>query len=232
MQQLNQNKGRKISTPDNIQTPKPRYNYDDALKKVVKCGKKLYGPNFKIFEEDRATILKLLSWFHRDEALAEKEKLSLEKGILLTGPPGCGKSAIMNIICSVCEPSWKFIIKSSPQIIREFESCGYRAFDGHTVRSVCLNQNPRTVCFDDLGSEKRYSHHDLHYNPLAEILLFRYEMMVEHKLLTHITTNFNNEALEERYGWDLSNCLSEMFNLVAFPPTSINKHHLKQPLQD
>jgi hypothetical protein len=226
MQQRNQSKKRSTSIPDKTKTTTTRYNYNNVLKKVIKCGKDLYGSKFQVFEEDRATILKLLCWFLQDDAVANKEGLSLDKGILLTGPPGCGKSAIMKIICSICDPSRMFTIKSSPEIVIEFADGGYKVFDRYTVRSVCLNQHPRAACFDDLGSERKSFYYELHFNPLAEILLFRYEMFVEHRLLTHITTNLSTAELEERYGCDLSNCLSEMFNLVAFPRTSIDKRKL------
>jgi hypothetical protein len=49
-------------------------------------GKELYGSKFQIFDEDRATILKLLCWFLQDEAVAPEEGLDLDKGVLLTGP--------------------------------------------------------------------------------------------------------------------------------------------------
>lgn len=225
MQTLNQ-KNQNISTTAKTTTTTTRYNYADALKKVISCGKELYGPKFRIFDEDRATILKLLCWFLRDDAVAEKEGLCLDKGILLTGPPGCGKSAIMKIISTICEPSRKFIIKSSPRIALEFASEGYKAIDRYAVRSFCLDQNPRTVCFDDLGGECDMLSYEIHFTSLARILSFRYQMFMEHKMITHITTNLNNAGLEDCYGPDLRRSLSQMLNQVAFPGKSVNKKNL------
>ena len=177
MRELNA-KDQNTSITARTKTTTTRYNYADALKKVITCGKELYGPKFRIFDEDRATILKLLCWFFRDHPVAEKEGLCLDKGILLTGPPGCGKSAIMKIISTICDPSENFIIKSSPRIVLEFAGEGYKAIDRYAVRSFCLNQKPRTVCFDDLGGECDIPNYELHFNSLAKILSFRYEMFM------------------------------------------------------
>lgn len=225
MQALNQ-KNQHTSTTAKTTTTATRFNYADALKKVTSCGKELYGPKFRIFDEDRATILKLLCWFFRDAAVAEKEGLCLDKGILLTGPPGCGKSAIMKIISTICDPPRKFTIKSSPRIVLEFAAEGYKAIDRYAVRSFCLDQNPRTVCFDDLGGECDMLNYEVHFNSLARILSFRYEMFMEHKMITHITTNLDNAGLEDYYGPGFRRCLSQLFNQVAFPGKSVNKKKL------
>lgn len=205
---------------------KTLYNYSDALQTVIMRGKELYGPKFQLFEEDRATVLKLLCWFLQDEALAPEEGLNLDKGILLTGPVGCGKSAIMKIICSICTPSWMFVIKPAPQISLEFAKEGYEVIDRYTIKSITLYKAPRTICFDDLGCETNIPYYGVTFNTLAEILPIRYDLFVEHKMLTHITTNLNSAELEARYGVRLRSRMSHMFNLVAFPKTSIDKRKL------
>ena len=68
MHTLNQ-KNQNTSTTAKTTTTTTRFNYADALKKVISCGKELYGPKFRIFDEDRATILKMLCWFFRDAAV-------------------------------------------------------------------------------------------------------------------------------------------------------------------
>ena len=82
------------------------------------------------------------------------------------------------------------------------------------------------VCFDDLGCESNIPHYGIPFNTLAEILPIRYEMFVEDKMFTHITTNLNAHELEERYGARMRSRMSEMFNLVAFPGTSADKRKL------
>lgn len=202
------------------------YDYDDALQAVISYGKQLIGPKFQIFEEDRAAILKLCCWFLRDEAVAEVEGINLDKGILLTGPVGCGKSSIMRVLRAICFRPWKFVLKSSPQVALEFAKEGYTVIDRYTIRSTTLDNDPRTTCFDDLGCESNIPYYGVLFNTLTEILSIRYELFVEDKMFTHITTNLNADELEERYGPRLRSRMSEMFNLVAFPGTSPDKRRL------
>jgi len=203
-----------------------RYDYDDALRAVVKYGKQLYGPKFRIFEEDRAPIMKLMCWFLRDDAVAQVEDIDLDKGILLAGPVGCGKSAVMKILSCICQPAWTFTIKPSPEVAHEFAEQGYKAIDRYAVKAFCLNQHPRAICFDDLGGESNIPHYGMHYNALAEILSFRYNLFVDDKVITHITTNLNSTELEERYGPRLRSRMKQMFNLIAFHKTSRDKRRL------
>lgn len=226
MQEQNLTNSRDSSTTNRTKTTTTLYDYNDALQTVIVFGKELFGPKFQIFEEDRATILKLLCWFLQDEDVAPEEGLNLKKGVLLTGPVGCGKSAIMKIIQTMCKPSWKFCIKSAQRVALEFGKDGYVVIDLYTERSFDLNNTPITICFDDLGSESNIPNYGIPFNTFAEILPIRYELFVEDKMITHITTNLNSIELEERYGVRLRSRMSEMFNLVAFPKTSPDKRRL------
>ena len=66
------------------------YDYDTCIRLMEKKGKELFGANFTIIEMDKPIIKRLLVYFLKDEASAEKLNLSFDKGILLTGPVGCG----------------------------------------------------------------------------------------------------------------------------------------------
>ena len=89
------------------------YNFQDTFEIVSnrkiydlhKCfvyleyqGKQMYGQPFKINQDDKPTIYKLLIYAIRDNENAFKLGLDLNKGILLSGPIGCGKTSIMHLI--------------------------------------------------------------------------------------------------------------------------------------
>lgn len=132
----------------------------------------------------------------------------------------------MKILWTCCVPTWRFVLKSSLRVAVEFGQEGYTVIDRYTVRSFNLNETPISVCFDDLGCESNIPNYGIPFNTLAEILSIRYELFVEDKMFTHITTNLNADELEERYGPRLRSRMSEMFNLVAFPGTSPDKRKL------
>ena len=55
-------------------------------------GKLLFGKSFKIYDEDRDILFKLCNYIIKDEASCEKLNIDINKGILLTGPVGCGNA--------------------------------------------------------------------------------------------------------------------------------------------
>ena len=201
-----------------------RYDYAAALDTVVTTGKYLYGPRFNIEEGDKPVILKLLCWFLMDEALAEHEGLDLQKGILLSGPIGCGKTAIMQIMRRICDPQRAFLVKPCASVALEFAAEGYDVIYRYTSRAFCLyTKQPRTVCFDDLGFEYDAPYFGAICNSMAEILSIRYDLFMEHGMITHATTNLNSAELEKRYGSRIRSRMRQMFNLIAFPQTGSDK---------
>lgn len=163
-----------ISTSNRTKTIQSPYDYATALDTVTATGKCLYGPRFRIADEDRPVILKLLCWFLMDEAVAEHEGLNLHKGILLSGPIGCGKTAIMNIMRRICDPQRAFLLRPCAQIALEFAGEGYDVIHRYTARSFNIyTHQPRSVCFDDLGFEGNIPWYGAMCNTMAEILLLR-----------------------------------------------------------
>jgi len=100
-----------------METP---YNYARLLGMVVHRGRQLYGPAFHITEEDSPVLRRLLCWFLQDQAVAAGEGICLRKGILLAGPIGCGKSALMRVFQSLCDKAVQFAIRPCTTIELEF----------------------------------------------------------------------------------------------------------------
>ena len=71
--------------------------FDKCLEFLEKAGKAYISPKFRIWKEDHLILFKLLTYFYRDKVNAEKHKIDLHKGILLTGPVGCGKTSWMTL---------------------------------------------------------------------------------------------------------------------------------------
>lgn len=212
------------STSNRTKTIQSLYDYAAALDTVTATGKCLYGPRFCIADEDRPLILKLLCWFQMDEAVAEHEEIDLHKGLLLSGPVGCGKTAIMNIMRRICDPQRAFLLRPCAQIALEFAGEGFDVIHRYTARSFNLyTHQPRSVCFDDLGFEGNVPWYGAMCNTMAEILLLRYDLFMEQGMITHATTNLNSAGLEERYGNRIRSRMRQMFNLVAFPQTGADK---------
>ncbi len=77
-------------------------------------------------------------------------------------------------------------------------------------------QWPRIYCFDDLGTENSLKYYGNECNVMAEVLLSRYELFIQKKMLTHLTTNLSATEIENLYGNRVRSRMREMFNLVSF----------------
>ena len=58
---------------------------------------------------------------------------------------------------------------------------------------------------------------------MGKVLLSRYDLFLKNNITTQATTNLNAQELEERYGNRVRSRLRQLFNLIAFKNTSIDK---------
>lgn len=202
------------------------FNFSDCLKWLEKTGKNLFGAHFRIYPEDHGLILILLVYAIADRESAEKRGLNLKKGILLTGPIGCGKTSLMTLVNSFLPQSLQYHIKSTRETAFEFEKEGYKVIHRYSNKAVVPPVNSPVSgiwCFDDLGIEQPQKYFGNQCNVMAEILLSRYELFVSKGIPTHATTNLSASELEEKYGNRIRSRMREMFNLVAFDKNSKDK---------
>ncbi|MCE1188267.1 MAG: ATPase [Ignavibacteria bacterium] len=198
------------------------FDFTKYLSLLEAKGMELYNPNFKVYPEDYEIIFKLLIYFLKDEASTEKYNLSLRKGILLSGPVGCGKTSLMNLVKLTLPQEQRYIVKSCREVSFEFIQDGYTVIRKYSTHS--FNKDiPKTYCFDDLGTENNLKYYGNDCNIMAEILLSRYDLFVNRKMLTHITTNLSSSEIEELYGERVRSRMREMFNLIAFSESAKDK---------
>lgn len=205
-----------------IQKLKAKYNYQEIWQWLQEKGKAVYGKKFQLHEEDKQTIYLLLCWFLQDDIAAPQLELDLEKGILLSGPVGCGKTTLMSLMRYFTADKNKFIMKSCRDISFEFIEGGFSVIHKYS-RGALYQYLPKNYCFDDLGVESSLKYYGNECNVMAEILLTRYDLFVAQKLTTHLTTNLSASEIEEAYGNRVRSRLREMFNLIAFDNNSFDK---------
>lgn len=185
-------------------------------------GKQTYGQSFKIYKEDKNVIAKLLIYAIRDKENALELGLDLNKGILLTGPIGCGKTSMIHLIKPFLNAKNDYKIKTTREVSFEFAKHGYEAL--HSYTQLSKNQSRLLgYCFDDLGSEQQIKHFGNDCNVMGEILISRYEQFIDNKAVTHITTNLSASDIESLYGNRLRSRMRAMFNLISFDAESIDK---------
>jgi hypothetical protein len=153
---------------------------DEAdLFSMIECkGKECFGEKFLLWKEDYPVLRKLLVYFFADQELAIKENLDLKKGIMLSGPVGCGKTSIMSLVRYFQNENVRHTIKTCREIVLEFFSKGFETIakygkSFHNVDGVWL---PKIYCFDDLGFEKEAIYYGNECDVMKEIILSRYDL--------------------------------------------------------
>lgn len=196
-----------------------RYDFVDCLSFLERNGKDIFGNHFVINQEDHPVIFKLLVYFFKDKYHAENVNINFRKGILLTGPVGCGKTSLMTLMRTFLHPNEQFTMKTCRDVSFEFIQEGYSIIHKHAKDSFHQKSGeliPKSYCFDDLGVEQNLKYYGNECNIMGEIILSRYDLFVSQKMITHITTNLSAPEIETYYGERVRSRMREMFNLIAF----------------
>lgn len=201
---------------------KTHYNYQEIITWIEQKGIELYGTHFKILEVDYPIIYKLIAYFLKDEVTCFQYNINLNKGILLSGPIGCGKTSIMNIMKYLTPTEHKFFVKPCRDISFEFIQDGYQIIHKYS-KGKLYEYEPKTICFDDLGTESNLKYYGNECNVMAEILLSRYDVYIAKRIQTHITTNLSASEIETQYGNRVRSRMREMLNLIAYDKTTSDK---------
>ncbi|MBU2912698.1 ATPase [Reichenbachiella agariperforans] len=202
--------------------------FSECLSILSATGSKVYGDKFRLIEEDHELIFKLIVYFMRDEENAKKLQIDLGKGILLSGPIGCGKTALMNLFRFIVPGRRPYVMTSCRKVSFQFIQEGYsiiQKYSDCSFRKGKPELSPITHCFDDLGAENNLKYYGNDCNVMSEILLSRYEFYFDYGMISHITTNLNSSEIEQLYGNRLRSRLRETCNVLAFPSDTRDKRH-------
>jgi DNA replication protein DnaC len=207
------------STQEQTKIIQSHYSYKEIIVWLEKKGIELYGNHFKILEIDYPIIYKLIAYFLKDETTCFQYNINLNKGILLSG---CGKTSLMNLMKHLATTEHKFFVKPCRDISFEFIQDGYQIIHKYS-KGKLYESEPKTICFDDLGTENNLKYYGNECNVMAEILLSRYDIFTSKKIQTHITTNLSATEIENVYGNRVRSRMREMFNLIAYDKTIKDK---------
>lgn len=199
-----------------------QYNYPEIMAWLESKGKLQFGEKFHFREADIINIQKLICYFLKDEVMATHFNLDLSKGILLSGPVGCGKTTLMTLMRHVAQPNYKFIMKTCRDISFEFIKDGYQTIHKYSNGNNSYSEY-RNYCFDDLGVKTNLKYYGNECNVMAEIILSRYDIFISKQVITHITSNLSASEIETTYGNRVRSRLRNMLNLIAFDKDTKDK---------
>ena len=88
------------------------FDFRTCIQYLNHLGRKKYGKSFSLNPEDRDILHKLISYGIHSEEQCQAHGLDLKKGILLTGPVGCGKTSLMTLLPEFMYPFQKYPVKN------------------------------------------------------------------------------------------------------------------------
>lgn len=194
-------------------TPKiERPKIDNKL--VWKLFKKYMPAGFVINDTNKEIIYTLLLYFLQDPSFDRygniKNEASLEKGILIHGDYGVGKTQLFSIIRSIgkelCEFNYTdfwFSQISAGSFVDQY----MKATKSYGVDFDLDKYYRGKLYIDDLGHEKKAFNRD---EIFADILFERNR----NRSKTFVTTNLNPTDLSDKYGERIGDRLLEMFNII------------------
>lgn len=206
------------------------WDFQMALDYIEARGKSMYGPTFKVYSEDYEMIFKLIAYAIQDIEACKKYSINPSKGLLLTGPIGCGKTSLMTILNDFMHPDHRYIVHPCSQVSFQYAELGVEIIGRYAYRSFKTQPGKRTpkhYCFDDLGTETNAVHFGMSVNVMTEILLARHRLFHAEQMMTHVTTNLSADEIEARYGLRTRSRMRETFNLLAFDPHTPDKRQMQ-----
>lgn len=180
--------------------------------------------NYIIDNNSEKIINKISEFATRDEVFIKDLLLSFDKGILLMGKVGCGKTVIFGGLVNFLR-IFRFYTKNSFRyekltadflpayyFTEGFSKKGYDIFeDGIVIKDKRKSIMSDRLFIDDIGSENVVSNFGNTTNVIGELILRRYDC----KLKTFATTNLDRKTLKSFYGDRVYSRMNEMFNFIV-----------------
>ncbi|MFC2110769.1 hypothetical protein ACFLSU_09395, partial [Bacteroidota bacterium] len=175
-----------------------------------------------IDDKNRKVVLELLSYFSKSELFGSqgiiKNEPSLDKGILLFGPCGVGKSDLFEIFKRIGRFLAKygymqlyFIDYTAKEIVKNKEDLSKNKSE-RSPNLKPLNLNSGTIYIDDVGTEPKFFGQEV----IGDLFQERYMKSKRKPQRTLITSNMNPSELSEKYGIQVEDRIPEMFNIIKW----------------
>ena len=195
---------KKISNPD----PKPEITSQAYYAWIYKKAKEEVR-DFSLSEAE-SKIYNLLAMYFNNDPKFEAEGYSLNKGIMLYGGVGCGKTTTMKLFRD--NPSQGYGVVECMAIADGYKD---KEIGASIINTYSFSP---AICFNDLGTEIETgtsSHYGNKKNVMAEIILNHYERNESKIFKMHFTTNCNAAKISLDYGNRVADRLKEMCNVIS-----------------
>lgn len=222
---------------ESVDVIEKKYTKIELWKLFLTTFREIHGKNFVYNDEVLENIKPLMYYFMKDDNFFSCKNLSnlsdpsFDKGLLIIGNFGNGKTATMAVFEKIFKPikSTSFKGYSANEVVNMFEKINPTLKEQILTRAEfdkLMHSGKRY--FDDVKTERHASNFGK-MNLMKDIL----EVREKNNLLTHITCNFKDgfendiqaglDEFEEKYGSRLYDRLFKMFNIIEFKGKSFRR---------
>ncbi len=186
-----------------------------------------YEPNFEVTKENENILRLMLLYFTGNPLFETETKGSLNKGIMLVGGVGTGKSLLFKIFQSYTR---NILLTNSFQnftaidIVDSVNINGVEWMQQFSHNVVDKISRPIRCYIDDIASrQENVMHFGTKTNVIEQLLSLRYNVFERYGTLTHVSTNLYPASMAEFYESRIIDRMKEMFNIIELGGESFRK---------
>jgi DNA replication protein DnaC len=203
---------------------------DEELMELKKIWGMIAGREF-VFNEENKKLLNILTVYFLLDNRVKQYEIDPDKGILLIGNKGVGKTTIMNIFTDFMNHLYKTqqitlrqIISTSTEKIKDWYlmHSNYNKFVYNEDLTGC--SYPYEIIINEFGIQYDFKFYGTSLNDvMTSLMMSRYEIFIERGILTHATSNLDTEEMAKIYDPMLIDRFKEMFNVIELKGESFRK---------
>lgn len=165
---------------------------------------------------NKEQLRQIAAYAANDNATMEALNINPNKGLLLMGPIGCGKTEALLIARNFIKPGFKY--ENMHDLMLKFNTKGDAGLAPYRHGPIHPStQQPIDCFFDDLGIERTGSYYGNKAEIGIDLIYMRHLLYKRSGAKSHFTTNMNLEELTNNYKDVSRSRLREMCNLIQFP---------------
>lgn len=224
---INQQKREAIAEENRRRLFVDQWGFEQTKGFMMYRAEKVLGHKFELDIQNKTVFELLCYYFSNDRQFVSAatglglKNPSLEKGILLMGNFGVGKTALMKLFRT--NQRQPFRIHGAKDIANLFESDGQDAIEEYNKLyrnpvndPECFYKKESGLCIDDIGTEDLKINYGNKKNVVGDIIETRYNWK-NMGVFFHATTNLTVQQLTDFYGGRVLSRMRETLNFIELP---------------
>ncbi|GHU96455.1 hypothetical protein FACS1894156_7570 [Bacteroidia bacterium] len=168
---------------------------------------------YEVEQRGREMVYDDATKFHIEKCADWLTNPKTKMGIVLYGKIGSGKTTLALAICRLIGFLYNSPFEDERKFVRKVTANKLAQLSKNYVETFEIFKREKILFIDDVGTEPAaVKYYGNEINPFVDVFLERYDR----QLVTILSTNLEQNELNERYGARVANRFVEMFNFLGF----------------